>query len=588
MLTLGLNAFHGDASACVLKDGCLMAAVEEERFSRVKHSAGFPAEAISYCLRFVGAEIGDVDIVALNSDPKARLKKKVLYTLMRRPPLEFVLGRLRHRREHIGLREHFEKALGPLHPRTRIRHIEHHRAHLASTYYFSPFDHAAVMSVDGFGDFCSSSWGVGDKLALQIQGEVVFPHSLGIFYQALTQYLGFPNYGDEYKMMGLAPYGQAKFMKQMESLIAPAGEGRFLLGLDYFRHHREKMNFRWQQGPPVFEPLYSAEMEAMLGPARKVDVKLTQRHKDIASSAQAQFESILFHSLEFVRRSSGEENLCLAGGCALNSVAVGKIHDRDWFKRVFVQPGASDAGGALGAAVCAHLEADGSLTRQPMHHAQWGPGYDDTYIGRLLEDRKEELCQGDIGYEYIDGIERLCARIAAAIATGKIVGWFQGRMEWGPRALGQRSILADPRRADMKDILNKKIKIRESFRPFAPSILRESVSDWFEMDDDVPFMTKVFRIRPKRRSQIPAVTHVDGSGRLQTVEKETNGQFHALISRFASITGVPILLNTSFNENEPIVCRPEEAIACFLRTRMDCLVLNRYIVWRNTARPTHD
>lgn len=584
MLTLGLNAFHGDAAACILQDGQLMAAAEEERFSRVKHAAGFPVEAISYCLSFVGAEIEDLDIIAVNTNPKARLMQKLAYTLKHRPSLDYMMERLRHRRERTNLRDHFERTVGSLNARTRIRHIEHHRSHLASTYYFSPFDRAAVLSLDGFGDFCSSAWGVGKGVELRMHDEVLFPHSLGIFYQAITQYLGFPNYGDEYKVMGLSPYGRPKYMGEMNYLIRPDGENKFLLGLEYFRHHRDKMNFRWEHGAPVFEPLYSADLEALLGPARQADSELTQRHKDIACSAQAQFELIFFHLLNFLQRSTEEENLCLAGGCAMNSVAVGKIKQRESFKRVFVQPGAGDAGGALGAAVCAELTVNGRLMPQPMRTAQWGPEFDDTYIGQLLEARKAEFLTVDIQYSYIRDLNELCGRAAAAIAAGKIVGWFQGRMEWGPRALGQRSILADPRRSDMKQILNEKIKLRESFRPFAPSILREAVDEWFETDDDVPFMTKVFRIRAEKRSQIPAVTHVDGSGRLQTVSEESDTRYYGLIKEFASLTDVPIVLNTSFNENEPIVCRPEEAIECFLRTKMDCLVLNHYLIWRSATR----
>ena len=580
MLTLGLNAFHGDASACILKDGRLIAAAEEERFSRVKHSAGFPAEAISYCLRSVGAKIGDLDIVAVNSDAKARLKEKIFYTLRQRPSVGYVMERLRHRRERMDLHGCFERTLGMLDPGTRIQHIEHHRSHLASSYYFSPFSRAAVLSIDGFGDFCSTAWGVGEDLELRMQGEILFPHSLGIFYQALTQYLGFPNYGDEYKVMGLAPYGSASFIAEMERLVKPDGNGTFSLGLEYFLHHREKMSFRWQGGAPVFGPLYSAEVEAILGPARTAGSDLTQRHKNIACSVQTHFESILFRLLDVLYDLSGQENLCVAGGCAMNSVAIGKIHERSSFKSVFVQPGAGDAGGALGAAVCAELILNGNPTRQPMQHAGWGPEFDDSYIGQLLAGRRPELSGRGIQFSYIEDPEELCVQTANAIAAGEVVGWFQGQMEWGPRALGNRSILADPRRADMAEIINRKIKRRESFRPFAPSILREAVNDWFDTDDDVPFMTKVFSIRAERRAQIPAVTHIDGTGRLQTVSRQHNGRYYELISQFAVKTGVPILLNTSFNENEPIVCRPEEAIECFLRTEMDRLILNRYAIQR--------
>jgi carbamoyltransferase len=580
MLTLGLNAFHGDSSACILEDGHLIAAVEEERFSRVKHAAGFPEMAIAYCLGTAGARITDLDLVAINSDPKARRGRKLLYALRDRPPLRYFAERVRHRRERLDLRGHFERSLGSLNDRVRICRVEHHRSHLASSYYFSPFDHAAVLSVDGFGDFCSCAWGVAKGLDLRIQGEVLFPHSLGVFYQALTQFLGFPHYGDEYKVMGLAPYGQPAYMEEMRRLVAIGKRGGFTLNLDYFLHHREKMSFQWEGGLPTFTRLYSPTLEAMLGPERTPGAELTQRHMDIACSVQNRFEDVFLSIVSDLAETSGEKNVCLAGGCAMNSVAVGKIHERSGFEEVFVQPGAGDAGGALGAAVCAELSVNGTLPRQPMRHAGWGPAFDDAYMSRLIKKRNVELCSAGIECAHVDREEDLDREIAEAIAGGDVVGWFQGRMEWGPRALGQRSILADPRRADMKEILNKKIKLRESFRPFAPSVLRDRVDEWFEMDDDVPFMTKVLRIRPERRSKIPAVTHVDGTGRLQTVSREHNVRYYELISRFAEKTGVPMLLNTSFNENEPIVCRPEEAIDCFLRTRMDWLVINRHVFRR--------
>lgn len=580
MLTLGMNAFHGDASACIFKDGQLLAAAEEERFSRIKHAAGFPYEAIAYCLRAARAEVRDLNVVAVNSNSAARITKKIAYSISRPPTPAYLLERLRHRRARHDIGGHFEKHIGILGSGTRICHIEHHRCHLASSYYFSPFERAHVLSVDGFGDFCSTAWGIGAGSNLVLRGEVLFPHSLGIFYQAMTQFLGFANYGDEYKLMGLAPYGEPTFMNEMGQLLKLRNGGTFTLGLEYFVHHRQPMSFQWPGGAPVFQPLFSAELEELLGPARVAGTELSKRHMDIACSVQRHFETVLFHMLDFLYQQDKLEDLCLAGGCALNSVAVGKIHAKTSFKRVYVQPAAGDAGGALGAAVCAELSANHLQARPSMLDAGWGPEFDDAYISRLLDERESDLRRADAQVAYVDAAKALCAQIAMAIACGAVVGWFQGRMEWGPRALGHRSILADPRRADMKDVLNKKIKKRESFRPFAPSILREAVIDWFETDDDVPFMTKVFRIRPDRCAQIPAVAHIDGSARLQTVTREQDERYYDLISQFAEHTGVPLLLNTSFNENEPVVCRPEEAIECFLRTEMDWLVLNKYTIRR--------
>lgn len=583
MLTLGLNAFHGDASACILKDGRLIAAAEEERFTRTKHAAGFPDKAISYCLQAAGAALRDLDLVAINSDSNARLGRRLAYTLLHPPSPSYVIERIRHRRQRADINRCFESTLGPLAAGTRIQRVEHHRCHLASSYYFSPFTHASVVSLDGFGDFCSAAWGIGRDSTLSIDGEVLFPHSLGIFYQAMTQYLGFSHYGDEYKVMGLAPYGEPLFMPEMEQLAKPLENGAFALGLEFFVHHRKTMSFRWPGGAPQFAPLFSASLEAVLGPARTPGSSLSKRHKDIARSVQDHFESLLFNLLNRLHDKHGLEDLCLAGGCAMNSVAVGKVQEQGAFKRIFVQPGAGDAGGALGAALCAEMKSKRSLRREPMLRTGWGPEFDETYIRRVLQDRQSELSAAKAELLHFETMEALCARLAAALAAGQIIGWFQGRMEWGPRALGHRSILADPRVADMKETLNKKIKRRESFRPFAPSILREAVSDWFEIDDDVPFMTKVFRVRPERRARIPAVTHVDGSARLQTVVREQNPGYYELIRQFGELTDTPLLLNTSFNENEPIVCSPEEAIDCFLRTKMDWLVLNQYALERRGA-----
>ena len=584
MLILGLNAFHGDSSACLLKDGKLVAAAEEERFLRIKHWAGFPARSIAWCLESAGVEVKNLDIVAINSDPKARMGARLKYTLNHRPSISSLLERLRHRLQRSGLHQYFESELYPLSPQTHIHPVEHHRAHLASGFYCSPFPNAALMSIDGFGDFCSTAWGTGMGTQIHVQGEVLFPHSLGIFYQAMTQYLGFTAYGDEYKVMGLAPYGQGNYLAEMEQLVSLDNSGGYQLELEYFRHHREKISFQWDQGAPVFDSLFSPALEQLLGPAREPGAPITSRHKDLAHSAQRHYETIVIALLRQLQSSTGMSDLTLAGGCAMNSVANGKLYFETGFENVYVQPAAGDAGGALGAALCAELDHQGSLTREPMLHAAWGPGFDDNEIQILLDEHEDEFVNEGVEILFCDSDDQLCQIVAHALNEGEVVGWFQGRMEWGPRALGQRSILADPRRDDMQEILNSKIKRRESFRPFAPSILREAVSDWFETDAEVPFMMKVFSVKPERRAQIPAVVHVDGSGRLQTVSQQDNDRFYQLIKCFSNLTGVPIVLNTSFNENEPIVCKPVEALDCFMRTGMDCLVLNCFILKRKLAQ----
>jgi len=576
---LGINAFHGDSSACLLRNGVIVGAAEEERFRRIKHWAGFPSQAIRWCLEDAGIGIGDVEHVALNQDSKANLGRKLAYTLTKRPELGLLLDRIRNKRERAGVAQHLAGEFPGEIFKGKVHAIEHHLAHLSSAFHVSPFENAVVASVDGFGDFASAAWGVGKGIEIDVDERVYFPHSLGIFYQALTQFLGFPNYGDEYKVMGLAPYGEPRYLATLRELVVLQRDGSFRLNLDYFRHAREKVDMDWENGSPSIGTLYSEKLRELLGAPRAPEETLTQDHYDIARSVQAMYEEAFFHLLNALHQKYGLDSLCLAGGCAMNSVANGKITVRSPFKHVYVQSAAGDAGGAIGAAFVVWHQLNGA--RAPaMNHAYLGPCYSDETIGEMLKARADNLSAADCAVEYIEDEGDLCKRTAKAIAAGQVIGWFQGRMEWGPRALGNRSIVCDPRRADMKDILNLKIKRRESFRPFAPSILRKSVPDWFEIDGDVPFMMQVYPIRAEKRGQIPAVTHVDGSGRLQTVDQSTNPRYYRLIEAFREISGVPLVLNTSFNENEPVVCTPKEALECFLRTKMDVLVLGRWYLSR--------
>ena len=580
VMILGINAYHGDSSACLVQDGKLVAAVEEERFRRIKHWAGFPSESITYCLSEAGINLNDVDHFAINSDPKANLIRKIGFAIKNRPDLRMVLDRVRKTKERASVEMELDKAFPGETFMGKVHHVEHHLTHLASAFLVSPFEEAVVVSVDGFGDFASAAWGVGKGDSLSVDDRVYFPHSLGIFYQALTQYLGFPHYGDEYKVMGLAPYGKPGFVNELREIVGLNGDGSFRLNMDYFRHGKEKIDYEWNNGTPMVSKLFTDQLEELLGPARNTDEALEQRHKDMAHSIQAMYEEAFFHLLNTLHPKYGLDSLALAGGCAMNSVANGKIMRMTPFKRVYIQSAAGDAGGAIGAAFAVWQRLNGACREFVMDHAYWGPSFNGEEIGSLLADRKGELKKQSCSLEQIKDEGILCERTAIAVAEGKVVGWFQGRMEWGPRALGNRSIICDPRRRDMKKILNAKIKKRESFRPFAPSILREKVSEWFEEDDDVPFMMQVFQIRNEKRDEIPAVAHVDGSGRLQTVTAETNPLYHKLISSFGDLTGVPMVLNTSFNENEPVVCKPEEALDCFLRTKMDVLVLGSYFIER--------
>lgn len=582
MLILGLNAFHADSAACVVRDGKLVAAAEEERFRRVKHWAGFPTEAIKWCLSEAGVSIGDIDQLALNQDTRANMWKRAEYLARKRPDLSYVVDRLKQRKERSGVDRLLEQAFPGQAFRGEIKPVEHHLAHLSSAFHVSPFDSAVAVSVDGFGDFASAAWGFGSGTDIKVKQKVYFPHSLGIFYQALTQFLGFPNYGDEYKVMGLAPYGQPTFVDELRQLLDLKQDGQFELRTRYFRHHKELVPYQWENGFPVFEELFSSELESLLGDRRHQEEPVQQRHMDMAKSIQTVYEEAFFNLIRAAGSGSDTKNIVLAGGCANNSVANGKVRRETRYQQVYVHAAPGDAGGAIGAAFYVWHKNGGGRSFV-MDHAYWGPSFDDRILNDLLAENSETLQEKACETQRITDEEELCRRTADAIADGKVIGWFQGRMEWGPRALGNRSIVCDPRRSDMKAILNAKIKRRESFRPFAPSILEEEVANWFEEQDSVPFMMQVFQIREEKRSRIPAVAHVDGSGRLQTVYRKTNPRYAALIDSFHHLTGVPMVLNTSFNENEPVVCRPQEALDCFLRTQMDILVLGNHFISRRAT-----
>jgi carbamoyltransferase len=582
MIVLGINAYHADSAACLLRDGHLVAAAEEERFRRIKHWAGFPSQAISYCLKEAGVRLADVTHIAVNRNNRANLLRKIAYVARSRPSLKLVRQRLRNRAKWGSLAEELDRAFPAERFTGEVEQVEHHFAHLASAFFASSFPEALAVSVDGFGDFASAAWGMGEDTRLSLDGRILFPHSLGIFYQAMTQYLGFPHYGDEYKVMGLAPYGDRSLVGTVRHLLSINPDGTFALELKYFRHHLEEVAYEWEGGSPTFGILYSKQLENLLGPARTPEQPLENRHRNLAFATQAVFEEAFFALLNALRARYGADTIVLAGGCAYNSVANGKLAARAAFKRSYLQSAAGDAGGAIGAAYAVWHAAPAARRLGELDHAYLGPSFANEQIGSLLKCKERELAAEGCAVTCFDAEPQLLETAANHIARGCVVGWFQGRMEWGPRALGNRSILCDPRRANMKEILNLKIKRRESFRPFAPSILREEVAQWFEEEDDVPFMLKVFPIREEKRSKVPAVTHVDGTGRLQTVHAKTNRRYHALISAFHRLTGVPMVLNTSFNENEPVVCAPAEALDCFLRTKMDVLVLGDYLVTRKS------
>jgi carbamoyltransferase len=582
MYILGINAYHGDVSAVLLEDGDLVAALEEERFRRIKHVAGFPTNAIQRCLDIGGLKASDVDHVAISRDPSAHFGKKVQFVLTERPSLKLVWERAMSSRKVTNVTADLADALGlPEGQLPPLHNVEHHPAHLSSAFFVSPYDEAAVCALDAMGDFVSTSWAMGQGNHMETLGRVYYPHSLGLLYTAITQYLGFPYYGDEYKVMGLAPYGEPTFTDEIRELIPLGADGQFELSLDYFRHWQEDYDMDWEEGRPSFGKIYTPQLEDLLGPERAPESELTQRHKDIAHSLQAVHEENAFHVLRAVHEQTGADRLCLAGGVAMNSVANGKVRANTPFEEVYIQPAAADNGTALGAAYHVWHETFGEPRSFVMNRALWGTAYDEPSVPALLADQADDAS----AYQWTtyDDFDQLCEKTADLLADGKVVGWFRGRMEWGARALGNRSILADPGRADARDLINNRVKYREEFRPFAPSILEEAVDDYFVDAAPDPFMQQVYPVREEKRDEIPAVTHVDGTGRLQAVGKDRNPAYHQLISAFAEKTGTPVVLNTSFNENEPIVESPEQALDCFLRTDMDAVVIEDTLVRRQPA-----
>jgi len=600
MRVLGISAFYHDSAAALVCDGEIIAAAQEERFTRTKHDPGFPSNAIAYCLKEAKIEAGGVDRIVFYEKPFLKFER-LIETYLAFAPRGFAsfrkamplwIGEKLFQRDLL-LRElaRIDPALGD---KAKLRFCEHHFSHAASAYYPSLFQSALVLTMDGVGEWATTSAGIGQGEALHIIKEIHFPHSLGLLYSAFTYYTGFKVNSGEYKVMGLAPYGEPKYAKTiLEHLIDVKPDGSFRLNLDYFSYCTGLT-------------MTGRRFDAMFGDApRRPEQPLEQRHMDLAASIQAVTEEVLLRLTRSLAAETGLRNLCLAGGVALNCVANGKVLRDGCFDKIFVQPAAGDAGGALGAALAvSHAENPGSDHKSAaakldaMQGAYLGPAYEQSDIERRL------LACGAI-FSVTDDAS-LIEQTAAALANGQAVGWHQGRMEFGPRALGNRSILGDPRSPSMQKALNLKVKYRESFRPFAPSVLRERVADWFEIDADSPYMLLVANVAPGHcrtmsaeeqalfgidklnvaRSDIPAVTHVDYSARVQTVHKETNPRYHALITRFEQLTGCPVLVNTSFNvRGEPIVCTPEDAFACFMGSEIEFLAVGNCILHKDQQNP---
>ena len=581
MIILGINAYHPDSSACILVDGKIKLAIEEERINRIKHWSGFPVLSIKECLLRENISIKDVDFIAINQEFFSNFFYRISYLISQRPKLDFLINNFLKKKKRLNILNIIEKEIGSPNKRCKLINVEHHLCHVASAVFDSDYEKSVNLSVDGFGDFVSLTWGISEKGNIKIHDKILFPHSLGILYEAFTQFLGFDNYGDEYKVMGLSSLGKPTELKKIENIISQKKNGKFLLNLDYFNHHKKKISYSWDDSSPKQESLFDLKkITELFGKPREKNSEINEVHRNIAASVQVCYENILFDILNYIYKKFRIDRLTLSGGCAQNSLANGKIINNTSFKSLFVPSNPGDAGGAVGAAYCAWYQIT-KLRPSKNKTAYLGSSYTNSYIEEVILQNKSILDFENCRFFYISDEDDLCKYVAEEISKKKVIGWFQGGMEWGPRALGNRSIISDPRNPDIRDLLNTKIKRRESFRPFAPSILLEEAADWFEdFNDEELYMSRVLKFKKDKIKLVPGVVHVDGTGRLQTVKQEDNKRYYNLIKNFKFITGIPILLNTSFNENEPIVFKPEQALDCFLRTKMDILVLGNWVVTR--------
>jgi carbamoyltransferase len=572
-LILGLNTHHGDTAAALVseRDGVL-AAIAEERLSRRKHCASFPALAIAEVLRLAGADPGDITDIAVARDPRTNLFAKAAFVARYpRSGLTLAVNRMKVHRAVRSMPEAVADAVGAEAGRMRARShaVEHHLAHVASAYFWSPFDHAAGLSFDGAGDFATALWArcAGDRL--DVVRRILWPHSLGVFYTALCQFLGFDRYGEEYKVMGLAAYGENRFAPLMRDLVRYDARWGVRLNLRYFRHQHGTGSMESIDDGAVHLPrLWGDELARAAGPARVREAPLVDRDRDLAASMQIRFEEVFLEMLDDLVWVSGERRVVLAGGCALNSVANGRMLGEAHVDAAYFQPAASDDGTALGAALYVMHQVLGVPRRQAVENAYWGTSFDDDAVAKALDENGRS-------YRRLER-EALLDTAARALAGGRIIGWFQGREEWGPRALGNRSIFCNPGLPDMKATLNARIKNREPFRPFAPIVREQDLATCFAGSHPVPFMIVVYRVRPEWAARLPAITHQDGTARVQTIRRDQNELVYDLLGRFCELTGLPTLLNTSFNENEPIVHTPAQAIDCFERTKMDGLAIGSF------------
>jgi len=571
-IILGLNAFHADTSAAILVDNEIVAAVEEERFNRQKHWSGFPLESIKFCLEKSKIKFNEVTDITINSNQFSNLDKKIYYSLINFK-FENLSKFIKRNKNKFLIKNLIDYNFGKKN-NYRFHRIDHHLSHLASAFYPSGYDKALGLSIDGMGDFCSiavADCNLNSREKIKIIKRIFYPNSLGILYEGITQFLGFDKYGEEYKVMGLAPYGNPIYKKEISKLFL----GDFDLNLDYFNHDKKNYNYKFE-GTPIQETLLNKKYYDILGKPRTSSEKIAQFHMDVAASLQKIFEEKVMILIN-QNLSICNKNLVLAGGCAMNSSCNGKIIEKNIFENIFIPPAPGDSGGAIGSALVVYERYNKLIGLKNSKNPYLGKSYSNEEIAKFID---AKIDKKKFNIEKFDNDISLLKKTVNYLMSQKIIGWFQGPMEFGSRALGNRSIICDPRLKHARDLINTKIKFREKFRPFAPSILAEEVDNWFENKDQSLYMSFVYKIKKDKQKIIPAVTHVDGTGRLQTVSKEINKKFYNLIEQFNKFTSVPILLNTSFNENEPIVESPSNAIDTFLKTQMDVLVLENYVISR--------
>ena len=575
MVVLGLSFFYHDSAAALVQDGVVVAAAAEERFSRIKHDSGFPSRAIHFCLRRAGISIHDVDQIVFYEKPFVKFERLLLTAFATFPRSHRIFQESMRRwiTDKLWVKPLIRDQL-KVDPR-KILFCDHHMSHAAASFYCSPYEEAAIITVDGAGEWTTGTTGVGRGNRIELEQESRFPHSLGLLYSAFTAYCGFEVNEGEYKLMGMAPYGQPRYVDRIEKMIHVGSDGSYWLDLDYFSFHHSP--------DQTLSPKFSECMGAPPRDPSLGDQTLDPFYCDVAMSIQAVTESILIKLAKHMRQKTGQSNLCMSGGVALNSVANAKILRESGFSSIYIPPGPGDDGGAIGAALWCYHQVLGKPRGPMLDSAYLGSEYSENQIGDFLKEY-------DLPYEQIDDDEKFFDRVVENLLDGKVGGWMRGRQEWGPRALGARSIIADPRRAEMREIVNAKIKFREAFRPFAPSVLAERCSEFFELPnalDHYPadFMLYVVPVVEEKREVLPAITHVDGSGRLQTIRQSTNPAYHRVVEKFGEATGVPVVLNTSFNlKGEPIVETPANAFNTFSRSEMDVLYLGNFIVPHEAKR----